>query len=222
MKLKLIDAAHTTVGLSSPIAAYRLLTDATLVRRDCPHPPVCDAGENGETGSPSIYLNKPEIQKLLGFDTPINYTGINFQLNSRWSQRATTFLPSTPQITYLLNKARIAVLVVNGNNDVSVYVLHQSSRNTLRLTWFSSDRNTAGIIRTYDALRWHGQAEYRQRQFQTWKWADTKGVWHQGGQHKGWRGLDLYTVDDAGHVASADQREAVTSIIGSWLQETHY
>jgi hypothetical protein len=108
------------VGLKHFPRPCPTLTIASTVRRACPQPPVCDAGDNGETGSPTIYLNNPGIQRLLGFETPINYTGINFELNSRWSQHATTFLPRTAQITYLLDKARVAVLVVNGNSDVSV------------------------------------------------------------------------------------------------------
>lgn len=89
------------------------------MREPCPHPPVCDAGDKGLTGSPTAYLGRRDIQELLGFDTHINYTGINFDLNGKWSQEPSTSVPRTMELASLLN-SQTEVLVVNGNMDVSV------------------------------------------------------------------------------------------------------
>ncbi|RDW77509.1 hypothetical protein BP6252_05562 [Coleophoma cylindrospora] len=166
------------------------------LRESCPEPPVCGGGD-APGGSVTVYLNNPEVQTLLGFDHHVNYTGINFPLNSRWSQEPEIFQPTTKELMYLLDLENFNVLVLNGNYDVIV--------------------NTPGTLRQYNEIAWHGQAAFRLQPLENWYWLDKQGVSHKGGQEKSVDGLHVVTIDNAGHMAPAHQQPAVASIVKKWL-----
>jgi hypothetical protein len=67
-----------------------------------------------------IYLNDPEIQTMLGFTPPINYQPINFDLNSQWANQTENAVPSTRELSHLLNNTSVDVLVLNGNFDITM------------------------------------------------------------------------------------------------------
>lgn len=54
-----------------------------------------------------------------------------------------------------------------------------------------------------------------------WYWVDGQersvvgGLWKGTPQHQ--KGLEFLSVKDAGHMSPADQRGAVTSIVGRWI-----
>lgn len=74
------------------------------------------------------------MQKLLNITPYVEYQSINFPLNSDWSAQPEIVVPTTRNLTYLLDTAKIRVLVLNGVYDVSMYayVYHSPScRNQL-------------------------------------------------------------------------------------------
>ncbi|OGM47809.1 hypothetical protein ABOM_003344 [Aspergillus bombycis] len=192
-------------------------------RRDCPDPPLCGVGDNG-MGSTEKFLNRPEIQTRLGFDSPVNFIPINFDMNTLWASNPAIFLPATKYLTYLLDggnrlhsfgarnvggehsnasvaaAASVPVLVINGEYDVGC--------------------NAPGTLLTYDHLPWHGQAAFRAtRSLDPWYWTDVNGQVHKGGLWKGAASgtLAIATVHDAGHMAPGDQRGAVAALFGRWI-----
>jgi cathepsin A (carboxypeptidase C) len=65
------------------------------------------------------YCNLPSVQAQLGFRN-LKFQGINFQLNSKWTAAGDPILPSTRDLTFILDKTNVRILILNGNNDVSV------------------------------------------------------------------------------------------------------
>jgi cathepsin A (carboxypeptidase C) len=89
-----------------------------LDRLKCTKPPACRAASFDQLVD---YCNLPSVQSQLGFNN-LKFQGINFQLNQRWTNAGDPLLPSTRDLTYLLDQSDVRILVLNGNNDVSVYV----------------------------------------------------------------------------------------------------
>jgi carboxypeptidase C (cathepsin A) len=77
--------------------------------------------------------------------------------------------------------------------------------------------NTPSVIRQYDNLPWRSQSEYRLQRLQNWYWTDETGKKQKGGGTKGLPRLQVVTVNDAGHTTPAEQRIAVTEVVGRWL-----
>lgn len=71
---------------------------------------------------------------------------------------------------------------------------------------------------TYDNLPWNRQVDFRSQTVTKWTWTNEAGEELTGGGYKGVPGLEIYTVDDAGHMAAADQREPVSIVVGEWLR----
>lgn len=95
-----------------------------IVRKGCPEPPLCGLGDS-EMGDTAQYLNRPEIQRKLGFESTIPFQSINFDINTKWSLNPKTYLPTTREITFLLDDRfesgeNVPVLVLNGEYDVAV------------------------------------------------------------------------------------------------------
>lgn len=65
------------------------------------------------------YLNSPLVQEALGTEH-WNYTVINFDINARWVDSNEIFMPSTRELTYILDDTPTRVLMLNGNNDILV------------------------------------------------------------------------------------------------------
>jgi cathepsin A (carboxypeptidase C) len=90
------------------------------VRLGCDRPPFCiPSSEFSIEG----YLSDPKIQSLLGIGAYQKYQSINFPLNMRWSEQPEISLPTTRDLTYLLDVAKIRILVLNGNYDVAMSVI---------------------------------------------------------------------------------------------------
>ncbi|KAH7136266.1 Alpha/Beta hydrolase protein [Dactylonectria macrodidyma] len=100
------------------------------LRKDCPDPPLCGVGQNSSYGETSDFLNRRDVQKQLGFEQPIDFISINFDINMRFSLDPQIWVPTTPEVTYLLNggvtgpagqvdlNRSVSVLVLNGEYDV--------------------------------------------------------------------------------------------------------
>ncbi|KAK3687691.1 carboxypeptidase Y [Podospora appendiculata] len=169
-------------------------------RRKCGNnPPICEPFDSAGYAS---YLNLPHVKETLGFDKDFRFNGINNDTNTRWEASGEIFIPSTREVTYILDKTPTRVLVINGNNDIIV--------------------NTEGQKRVYDHLPWRRQAAFRMRKFQDWAWPDKSGTLTTGGQFKtaGDSGaaskLSFVSVDEAGHASPGDQREAIAWLVGCW------
>lgn len=87
-------------------------------RRKCVMgPPFCDDFNEGNT---SDYLNSKDVQDMLGFQG-FNYSGVNLETNQGFSESGDTTIPTTREVSYILDETPISVLVLNGNNDIIVY-----------------------------------------------------------------------------------------------------
>ncbi|KAL4789277.1 Alpha/Beta hydrolase protein [Aspergillus venezuelensis] len=185
------------------------------LRRDCPVPPICGVGDYDEYGSTPDFLNLESVQKSLGFDHPIFYRGINFDLNTKWDSDDNIYLPTTKHLSYLLNggsddvsnlppNSPIPILVMTGEYDVGI--------------------NVPGSLLLYDHLPWHGQASFRSvRELKPWYWTNQDGMKREGGLLKATpahKGLEFITINGAGHMAPGDQRGPVSFIVGEWLRNS--
>lgn len=81
------------------------------------NPPLC-LPFNG-TGFAG-FLNQSHVKEELGFSKDFVYVGINMELNDRWQKSREMFLPTTREISWVLDKTDTKVLVLNGNNDIGV------------------------------------------------------------------------------------------------------
>ncbi|CAJ2507563.1 Uu.00g087490.m01.CDS01 [Anthostomella pinea] len=166
----------------------RILCNGTL--------PLCGIGSYEQQ-----YLNTAHVQDALGLDH-WNFSSVNYDLNSRWTASNEIFLPTTRELTYILDETPTRVFVLNGNNDIVV--------------------STEGQKRVYNQQPWNHQAKYRMEPYVTWSWPDRSGKRHKGGEFKGpddKRELVFASVDEAGHTSPADQKEAVAYLMKWWVNE---
>ncbi|KAI8711514.1 hypothetical protein NCS52_01415200 [Fusarium sp. LHS14.1] len=86
-------------------------------RAKCTTPPMC-----GHLGMEQVekYMNSETLQKALGFERAINYSVVNMDLNKNWETHPDMVIPSTREISNILDDKATPILVVNGNNDVIV------------------------------------------------------------------------------------------------------
>ncbi|OAA36118.1 carboxypeptidase Y [Beauveria brongniartii RCEF 3172] len=172
------------------------------LRQTCAKPPICGGGKYSG-GFLDVYLNQREVQRSLGFSEPVFYQSLNLDMNREWMSQPEFFIPRTPILASLLKDEEFKVLVLNGNFDVSV--------------------NTPAVLGQLDELAWRGQAEYQNMKLQDWFWDDDRKRLIKGGEYKATKrkGLSVFTVDDAGHMAAAAQPRAVTSVFERWLEWIH-
>ncbi|KAI3332144.1 alpha/beta-hydrolase [Xylariaceae sp. AK1471] len=143
------------------------------------------------------YLNRPEIQKLLGFDTSREYRSANFSLNAIWSQQPEMAIPTTRNVSWLLDEGDLRVLVFNGVYDAQI--------------------TTPGMFREFDELPWSQKDAFRQQPKVDWHWTDSHGAVIQGGQIKGVPKLQVASVFDAAHLSPGDAKPAVASLVRQWI-----
>ncbi|KAI8261060.1 Carboxypeptidase Y-like protein [Colletotrichum sp. SAR 10_98] len=88
-------------------------------RVDCTEPPLC-----GRLGMEEItkYLNQAHVQKQIGVENQIDFKTVNMDLNEQWSKASELFVPTSREVAAILDKKHTRVLVINGNNDIIVYV----------------------------------------------------------------------------------------------------
>ncbi|KAK3934648.1 Alpha/Beta hydrolase protein [Diplogelasinospora grovesii] len=169
--------------------------DAYDDREICQDPPLCE--DFSGNSSFAVFLNLLHIKKELGFGEEFTYQGINFELNQKWMESRDAFVPSTREVSYLLDKTPTRVLVLNGNNDAVV--------------------TTEGQKRVFDHLPWSRQAAYRMYRFKEWQWPDESGKLTVGGEMKTADKLSFVSIDEAGHAAPQFQREAVSFLMRCWI-----
>ncbi|KAI1248921.1 hypothetical protein MGN70_010124 [Eutypa lata] len=78
--------------------------------------PLCGLGQFQK------YLDSPPVKEALGLEN-WNYTPINYDINTRWLNSNEMFMPSTRELRYILDETPTRVLMINGNNDIIVYVV---------------------------------------------------------------------------------------------------
>ncbi|OIW32743.1 carboxypeptidase Y [Coniochaeta ligniaria NRRL 30616] len=162
-------------------------------RRVCKEAPLCNDLGDKRT---NIYLNLPHVKHALGLPANFKYESISWRFNEVWNTIPDIVLPSTREITALLDNKHTRVLVINGNNDGII--------------------TTEGIIMAFDELPWHGQAAFRRLPYRPWHYLGMDGA-VSGGQVKSYGNLTVVTVDEAGHMSPHDQPDATLQLLGSWL-----
>ncbi|ORY66577.1 Alpha/Beta hydrolase protein [Pseudomassariella vexata] len=147
------------------------------------------------------YLNQPKVQEALGFGLhrEWNYTPINYEMNDRWHESRDMYMPTTRELTWILDETETKVLVMNGNNDIIV--------------------NTEGQKRVYDNQPWNHQAKYRLEKFADWQWPDEKRNMNRGGEFKVVDKLGFTSIDEAGHTSPGDQKVVAAFIMECWLRD---
>lgn len=167
-------------------------------RMDCTEPPLC-SDLNG--GPAAAYLNQAWVQERLGFWN-VSFELIDFDLNERWTESKNAYVPTTRELTWLLDNTHVRILFINGNNDIIV--------------------NTPGQLRLLNEQPWKGQTWFQNQPLQEWyhRKGEVRGRrGNQGGRWKGSSRLSIFTVDEAGHMAPDDQPEAVEALVGSWISD---
>ncbi|KAK3385931.1 Alpha/Beta hydrolase protein [Podospora didyma] len=175
-------------------------------RKKCgDNPPICEPF-NG-TSSYAGYLNSPHVKEELGFSDDFVYAGINDDISKRWEKSREAWVPTTRELTSILDTTPTRVLVLNGNNDIGV--------------------NTEAQNRIYDRLPWSRQAAFRSHEYTNWQWPDESGKPIKGGKIKTADDLEVknklafVSVDEAGHASVGDQQEALTWLIKCWTDAKH-
>ncbi|KAI1811478.1 alpha/beta-hydrolase [Poronia punctata] len=146
---------------------------------------------------PEPYLNRPEVQKLLGFDTPREYRTINMTLNEAWSSQPEIVIPTTRNLSWLLDQGDLRVLVFNGVYDAAI--------------------TTPGMFREFDHLPWSQRDVFRRQPKTNWYWTDSVGSLFEGGKIKSVPKLHVASVYDAGHMSPGDAKPAVASLVRQWI-----
>ena len=65
-------------------------------------------------------------------------------------------------------------------------------------------------------LPWKRQAAFRLQRYTNWFWPRGDGKPVKAGERKSVDKLSFVSIDDAGHLASGDQREAVSFLVSCW------
>jgi len=141
------------------------------------------------------------VLQALGFAPDFYYQTVNLDLNAEWVKTGDALLPTTRELSAILDKSDIKVLVLNGNDDYIV--------------------NTPGQKIAYDMLPWSGQLGFRNETWAKWYIASESpnGQLDQrkGGEMKEYRKLRFVTVDGAGHASPGDQPETAWDIVREWI-----
>ncbi|KAI1202291.1 alpha/beta-hydrolase [Nemania serpens] len=148
------------------------------------------------------HLNRPEIQKLLGFDTPREYRAANFSLNAIWSQHPEILIPTTRNVSWLLDEGDLRILVFNGVYDAAI--------------------TTPGMFREFDRLPWSQKDLFSKQPKVDWHWTNSHGDIIQGGKIKKIPKLQVASVYGAGHMSPGDAKPAVSSLVRQWIESSGY
>ncbi|RDW68414.1 hypothetical protein BP5796_09071 [Coleophoma crateriformis] len=143
------------------------------------------------------YYNLPWVQQALGFQD-FNYSAFNLDLNADFGKSLAVTQSVLPLVVNILDHTDIKILFLNGNLD-SLTV-------------------TPGQQRIVDNIRWKGQLDYRQKEFQDWFYVDAFGQKVLGGQLKGSDKLKFVAFEGAGHMVPGDQPQAASYILEDWLR----
>ncbi|KAI1176037.1 alpha/beta-hydrolase [Nemania sp. FL0916] len=145
------------------------------------------------------HLNRPEVQKLLGFDPPHRYRAVNMSLNFAWAGQPEMQIPTTRNVSWLLDEGDVRILVFNGDYDGVI--------------------TTPGMFREFDNLPWSQNEVFRKQPKVGWRWVNADGESAKGGKIKGVPKLVAASVYDAGHMSPGDAKPAVASLVRSWIKQ---
>ncbi|KAI1754124.1 alpha/beta-hydrolase [Xylaria castorea] len=148
------------------------------------------------------HLNRPEIQKLLGFDAPREYRAANFSLNAIWSEQPEILVPTTRNVSWLLDEGDLRILVFNGVYDAAI--------------------TAPGMFREFDELPWSRKDEFREQPKVDWHWTDSRGDTLKGGKIKGVPKLQVASVYNASHMSPGEAKPAVSSLVQQWIESSDY
>jgi len=97
-------------------SVYRLTLFKLIDRQNCTKPPFC-----GHLGFERLttYLNAPWVQSKLGF-TNHSFSPNADEVTMKWQASGAVAVPTTREMTWILDNTDLGVLVINGNNDVVV------------------------------------------------------------------------------------------------------
>ncbi|KAF9870599.1 hypothetical protein CkaCkLH20_11905 [Colletotrichum karsti] len=165
---------------------------------------ICDNPERlgmcGGMGTEEVtrFLNQTAVKQALG-QPNVSFSEINYAFNAIWTGQPEMNLPSTREISHLLDIKNTPIIVLNGNNDII--------------------GNTEGMIKILDSLPWGSHDEYEKQSLSPWWYEDSRGHQRRGGEFKQFEKLAVVTVDEAGHMNMADQRRGTSAIIKRWLSK---
>lgn len=75
------------------------------------------------------------------------------------------------------------------------------------------------MFREYTELPWSENIKFRLDPLESWEYTESKYDRRRvGGQKKGTGRLQVFGIDNAGHIAAGDQKEGVSSVVREWLQ----
>ncbi|RKK83902.1 hypothetical protein BFJ71_g14728 [Fusarium oxysporum] len=169
-------------------------------RLKCKQPPLCSDFDEDEGLE---FFNQPWVQEELGFSN-FSFSLIDFDANMRWQEARSLFLPTTRELTFLLDDTHVRLLFINGNNDIIV--------------------STPGQMRMLDEQPWSRQPQFRKMEYRDWYYTDGElsddggSHSHLGGTWKGNNKLSHFTVDEAGHFSPMNQPEAIGAVVRAWIR----
>lgn len=68
----------------------------------------------------NTYLNSDAVQQALDLLEKVEYRAINFDFNSWWTREPTTWVPTSRELSKILDVKLTPVLVITGMNDITV------------------------------------------------------------------------------------------------------
>lgn len=84
------------------------------MRLGCDRPPFCIPQS---VFAIDPYLNQSRVKKLLGVAEDLEFKSINFTLNALWTAELDINLPTTRDVSYILDEGGVKLLGINGNMD---------------------------------------------------------------------------------------------------------
>lgn len=136
------------------------------------------------------------MKQALGLPAAFEYESISWRFNAVWNELPDMVVPSTRELTALLDVKDTRVLAINGNNDGIIV--------------------TEGVVLALDELPWHGAAAFRRMEYRPWRYVGGDGRVARG-MAKSYGNLTVVTVDEAGHMSPRDQPEATLRLLRGWL-----
>ncbi|KAB5576257.1 carboxypeptidase Y [Coniochaeta sp. 2T2.1] len=161
---------------------------------------VCDRGidlchDMGQDRT-NVFFNLPHVKQALGLPEDFEYESISWGFSQAWSTLPDGIIPSTRELTALLDDKHTRVLVMQGNNDGVI--------------------PTESIKQIFDELLWHGHAKFSRASYEPWHHLNADGT-TSSGEVKSYGNLTVVIMDEAGHMSPHDQADAGVQLLGMWL-----
>jgi hypothetical protein len=65
----------------------------------------------------NVFFNLKHVKQALGLPQDFKYDSISWRFNEIWNELPEVVVPSTRELTALLDDKHTRILVINGNND---------------------------------------------------------------------------------------------------------